>query len=58
MLSLTTLQLVFKRHAHDRTIPFTVVAEAAQVALDQVGTVLRSNMNKSGEVVSTGSYSV
>ena len=30
------LQLVFKRHAHNRTIPFSTISETARVAVDQV----------------------
>lgn len=33
----TSLQLVFKRHAHDRTIKFTTISEAAGVPMTEVG---------------------
>ena len=34
--TLMILQLVFTRHAHDRTVSFSVIAEAAQIPLTHV----------------------
>lgn len=31
-----SVQLVFKRHAHDRTIKFATISELAQIPMDQV----------------------
>jgi hypothetical protein len=36
------LQLVFTRHAHDRTVSFSVIAEAAQIPQTQVSFFFQS----------------